>query len=98
MGHAPWKPECGRGANVCNFTTYDDLTAGPWHRAVQVWDCVAQRIPQRARWVEECAAALEEAEERRRVVSSRGLEACGAVAQQRRRGAVLKHSGRWIWA
>ncbi|PNH05442.1 hypothetical protein TSOC_008258 [Tetrabaena socialis] len=34
--------------------------------AETVWDCVAQRIPLRARWVEECGAALETAEERRR--------------------------------
>ena len=44
---------------------------GIWIRP-QVWDCVAQRIPQRARWIEECAAALEAAEEHRREVRGQG--------------------------
>ncbi|KAG2484900.1 hypothetical protein HYH03_016380, partial [Edaphochlamys debaryana] len=41
----------------------------------QVWDCVAQRIPQRARWIEECGAALEAAEEQRREVVEAALVA-----------------------
>ncbi|KAF5826213.1 hypothetical protein DUNSADRAFT_4137 [Dunaliella salina] len=32
----------------------------------QVWEAVAQRVPERARWIEVLGASLEEAEERRR--------------------------------
>eukprot|EP00983_Pelagomonas_calceolata_P115986 1160256-Pelagomonas_calceolata.AAC.27 len=32
----------------------------------RVWDAVAQRVPERARWIEVLGASLEEAEERRR--------------------------------
>ncbi|GIL62977.1 hypothetical protein Vafri_17149, partial [Volvox africanus] len=46
----------------------------------QVWDCVAQRIPQRMRWIEECSAALEAAEERRReAVETALVSLCAAL-------------------
>lgn len=32
----------------------------------QVWDAVAQRVPERARWIDEMGTQLEEEEERRR--------------------------------
>jgi len=35
---------------------------------MQVWDAVAQRVPERARWIEVLGVSLEEAEEKRRVV------------------------------
>ena len=42
------------------------LLAGPQADVVNVWDAVAQTLPERASWIEGMGAGLEEAEERRR--------------------------------
>ncbi len=41
--------------------------------SVQVWDAIAQRIPERARWIRELGAALEEREEGRRAKVEKAL-------------------------